>query len=151
MDSRTAGCSIFVVIRWRPFLILAIAPPIMARLSDSEPQDVKTRFFSFTFRICARVFFASAICLSASTPLWCMLEGLPYSSRYILFISSTTSGKHRVVAELSRYASLMFPLLLLLAGPLRFFAGPLFAVPCMITHHFADYKPFLACQQVSKR
>ena len=41
MASRTAGCSICVVIRCFPLLCAANAPPMMAILSDSVPQEVK--------------------------------------------------------------------------------------------------------------
>ena len=67
--SRTAGCSILVVMRCLPLLAFALAQPMSAKLSDSEPQDVKTRFFGWHFSIPESVSFAFLISFSASTPL----------------------------------------------------------------------------------
>src|SRR5947207_3819025 len=102
--SSPARCSITVVTMWLPFSRYISATPLMARLMDSVPPDVKTSSFASRAPIrrasCAR---ASSTAASASQPNgWLRLAGWPNFSVKYGSIASTTRGSTGVVDCASR-------------------------------------------------
>ena len=73
----TEECSIFVVIILFPALLFALALPIIARLFDSVPPDVKYISFGSVFNIFDIFSLACLIYFSAFTPTICIDDGFP--------------------------------------------------------------------------
>ena len=66
-----------VVIICFPFLLLAVAAPISARLLDSVPPEVNTISFGWHFISDAILSAASLTYFSAAIPFVCLDEGFP--------------------------------------------------------------------------
>ena len=90
-----------------PLRLFAIAVPIIAILFDSVPPDVKKISFGSTFNIFAIFSCASLIYFSALTPTICIADGFPKSSVIVFTTMSFTESVTMVVAELSKYASIL--------------------------------------------
>ena len=101
--SNIAGCSIFEVIIWFPFSLLAYANPFNAILSLSEPPPVKYISLWLQFNNSATLFLAFSIALLALLPTEYNDEAFPYSVVKYGIISCKTSDFIGVVALLSKY------------------------------------------------
>ena len=105
--SRTAGCSIFVVMICLPSLFLASATPKSAKLSLSVPPDVKKISLSLKPIDFAISPLTSFILFCTVLPSSCSDDGFPKSFSKDLIITSVTSFDCLVVELLSKY--IIFP------------------------------------------
>src|SRR5437867_4445655 len=97
--SRLARCSMAVVTMWLPFSRYISATPLIARLIDSVPPEVKITSLGsrapMSFASCSR---ARSTAFSASQPKeWFRLAGWPNFSVKYGIIASTTRGSTGVV------------------------------------------------------
>ena len=103
----TDACSTLVVIICLPARWFASAVPMIARLFDSVPPEVNTISFSWQRSVFAMAVAASLTYFSASTPFICIEDGFPKSTVNASTILFFAASEHLVVAELSRYASIV--------------------------------------------
>ena len=87
-----AICSIFVVIICFPLFFLDFAIPLSAKLSASEPPDVKQISLSSSAPIAlATCFLASSIAFLFSIPYLYIVDGFPnFSVKYGIILSKTS-------------------------------------------------------------
>ena len=98
---RIAWCSMGVMMRCgcAPCARVASATPRKARLSLSDPPEVKTISFGRAFKIPATVRRDCSSVASAACPYRCKLDALPNCSVKYGNMASTTRGSTGVVAE----------------------------------------------------
>lgn len=95
--SVTEECSIFVVIKWLPLSLFALAVPKIARLFASVAVPQKITSLDRQFRNFAIVSRASSTAIKASLPFSCRDSGFPYFSEKYGSIAFRTFGSKGVV------------------------------------------------------